>query len=101
MLKSLLLDRIFWALADPTRRFMFECLCDGEAAVNQLAEPLPLTLPTILRHLRVLEENGLIHTHKFGRVRTCWVEPQPLVLLDEWLKEQRGCWQRRELSRAG
>jgi DNA-binding transcriptional ArsR family regulator len=62
MLNCVALDKIFSALADPTRRFMFECLCDGRASVNELAEPLPLSLPAILKHLRVLEESGLIHT---------------------------------------
>jgi DNA-binding transcriptional ArsR family regulator len=95
MLSCVALDKIFWALADPTRRFMFECLCDGHASVSELAEPLPLSLPAILQHLRVLEECGLIHTHKYGRVRSCSIEPQALRLLDEWISPRRRLWDRR------
>jgi DNA-binding transcriptional ArsR family regulator len=95
MLNYVALDRIFGALADPTRRFMIECLCDGEASVSQLAEPLPLNLPAILQHLKVLEESGLIHTRKVGRVRTCRIEPQALRLLDHWMTPRRRLWDRR------
>jgi DNA-binding transcriptional ArsR family regulator len=95
MLSCVALDGIFGALADPTRRFMFECLCDGRASVSELAEPLPLNLPAILQHLRVLEERGLIHTHKYGRVRSCCVEPQAIRLLDEWLTPRRRLWDQR------
>jgi len=89
MLKFVALDKIFRGLADPTRRFMVEALCDGEASVSWLAEPLPMNFPAILQHLRLLEESGLIHTQKVGRVRTCSIEPQALKLVDEWISERR------------
>jgi DNA-binding transcriptional ArsR family regulator len=95
MLSHEALDKIFHALADPTRRYMIECLCDGEASVSSLAEHLPLSLPAILQHLRVLDENGLIHTVKIGRKRVCRIEPQSLRLLDQWVTPRRRVWDTR------
>jgi DNA-binding transcriptional ArsR family regulator len=92
MLKCLTLDPIFHALADPTRRFIVEGLCDGQASVSEIAEPLPLALSTILQHLKVLERSGLIHTEKRGAVRSCRLEPQGLQLLGEWVMERRYAW---------
>ncbi|HEV8018588.1 MAG TPA: metalloregulator ArsR/SmtB family transcription factor [Steroidobacteraceae bacterium] len=88
------LNLIFRALADPTRRYIFEQLCDGEATVSQLAENLPLALSTILKHLQELEKNGVIHTDKSGRVRTCYIEPQAVRLLDQWIREYHAYWAR-------
>jgi len=95
MLNWVALDRIFRALADPTRRYMVECLCDGEASVSWLAEHLPLSLATILQHLQVLEDNGLIRTEKIGRQRICRIEPQSLRLLDRWITPRRRVWDAR------
>ena len=92
MLDWVALDRIFRALADPTRRYMVECLCDGEASVSWLAEDLPLSLAAILQHLQVLEDNGLIHSEKTGRKRICRIEPQSLRLLDQWVTPRRRIW---------
>jgi len=99
MLNYIALDKTFHSLADPTRRYMIECLCDGEASVSWLAQHLPLGLPTILQHLQVLEESGLIHTEKIGRKRVCRIEPQPLRMLDQWLTPRRRLWERRLQSR--
>jgi DNA-binding transcriptional ArsR family regulator len=90
------LDVIFRALADPTRRLIIEHLCDEEAAVSCIAEPLPISLGEVLRHLRTLEAGGLIRTQKSGRVRTCSVEPQALRLLDQWITQRRSRWERRQ-----
>jgi DNA-binding transcriptional ArsR family regulator len=95
MLNWVALDRIFHALADPTRRYMVECLCDGEASVSWLAEHLPLSLPAILQHLQVLEEHGLIRTEKIGRKRMCRIEPQAVRLLDQWVTPRRRVWDTR------
>ena len=95
MLDWVALDKLFRALADPTRRYIVECLCDGEASVSWLAEHLPLSLATILQHLRVLENNGLIRTEKKGRQRICRIEPQSLRLLDQWIKPRRRVWDTR------
>ena len=95
MLNYVALDKIFHALADPTRRYVIECLCDGEASVSWLAEHLPLSLSAILQHLQVLEENGLIHTEKIGRKRICRIEPKSLRLLDQWVTPRRRVWDAR------
>src|SRR5215475_2160930 len=97
MLKSRALNRIFRALGNPTRRFIVETLCDGERSVIQIAEQLPLRLPTILQHLKVLEASGLISTQKIGPERLCRLEPQALRLLDEWLTWRRSVWDPRLL----
>ena len=89
MLKWVALNKIFRALADPTRRYVIECLYDEEVSVMQLAESLPQGLPAILQHLKVLEESGLIRTQKIGRVRNCSLEPQALQLLAEWVAERQ------------
>jgi DNA-binding transcriptional ArsR family regulator len=92
VLKCVLLDGIFHALADPTRRFILEVLCDGETSAGELAEPFPLELNTVLWHLRVLERNGLVKTQKLGQVRRCRIDPQGLQLLDEWVRQRRKAW---------
>jgi len=94
MRNYLLLEHIFRALADPTRRHIIELLCDGDASVMFIAESLPLSLGRVTRHLQALERGGLIRTHKIGRVRTCWLEPRGLELLDDWVNEHRSRWQR-------
>jgi DNA-binding transcriptional ArsR family regulator len=92
MLNSVALDKVFRGLADPTRRYMIEYLSDGEASVSWLAEHLPMSLPAILGHLQVLEENSLIRTEKIGRVRMCQLEPHPLRMLDQWMAPRRRLW---------
>ncbi len=89
------LDRLFQALADPTRRAMLERLAHGPAPVSELARPSGLRLPTILRHLSVLEEAGLVTTAKDGRVRSCALVPQALTPLRSWLDDQRAVWEAR------
>ncbi len=97
MLNYRALDALFRGLADPTRRFILERLSYGDASVSLLAEPLPMSVAAVLQHLQVLEETGLIHTEKVGRVRTCRLEPQALRLLDQWVRRQRSLWERRQL----
>jgi DNA-binding transcriptional ArsR family regulator len=94
MLNYRLLDRVFRALADPTRRAIIERLSDGDASVSDLAEPLPISLAAVMQHVQALEQTGLIHTEKAGRVRTCRLEPQALHLLDQWVARRRSLWQR-------
>ena len=86
------LDAIFKALADANRRFIVECLCDRCDTVSHLSEHLPLSLPTILQHLRVLEQSGLIRTDKVGREREVALDPQALERLDRWLALTRPAW---------
>ena len=89
------LSRLFHALADPTRRAVLTRLAEGPAPVTELAGPTGLRLPTVLRHLAVLEEAGLIATAKDGRVRTCAMVPEALVPVRGWLDEQRAIWEAR------
>lgn len=89
------LSLLFHALSDPTRRAMLERLARGPAAVTELAGPSGLRLPTILRHLSVLEGAGLITTAKDGRVRSCTLNPQALDPMKGWLDEQRALWEAR------
>lgn len=89
------LSLLFHALSDPTRRMMLSRLARGPAAVTELAGPTGLRLPTILRHLSVLEEAGLVSTQKDGRVRSCALQPQALAPMRDWLDEQRAIWDAR------
>jgi DNA-binding transcriptional ArsR family regulator len=65
------LDLMFQALADPSRRIIVERLCAGPASVSELAQPLAMSLPSVMQHLQLLEGSGLIRSEKVGRVRTC------------------------------
>jgi DNA-binding transcriptional ArsR family regulator len=94
------LDRVFQALADPTRRDIVERLTRGPASVSALAEPLAMSLPAVMQHLRVLEESGLVRSEKAGRVRTCHVEPAALRMAEGWLGRQRTAWEN-HLDRLG
>lgn len=83
------LDTCFSALSDPTRRAVVERLAAGPATVSDLAAPHDIALPTFMRHLRVLEDAGLVRSVKRGRVRTCQLESAPLIALHGWLEWQR------------
>ena len=89
------LSLLFHALADPTRRSMLAQLGESPARVTELAEPTGLRPPTVMRHLSVLEEAGLITTSKDGRVRTCAIVPEALEPVRTWLDEQRAIWEAR------
>lgn len=89
------LSLLFHALADPTRRAILTRLAEGPAPVTQLAAPTGLRLPTVMRHLSVLEAAGLIVTSKDGRVRSCAVVPEALAPVRTWLDEQRAIWEGR------
>ena len=94
------LDKTFAALADPARRAMVERLVQGPASVSELAKPLPMSLPAVMLHLKVLEDSGLVTSHKVGRVRTCRIEPQMLSQAERWISERRQMWER-NLDRLG
>ncbi len=89
------LSALFHALSDPTRRAILSRLAERPAAVTELAEPTGLRLPTVMRHLSVLEEAGLIATTKEGRVRSCAMVPEALAPVRTWLDEQRAIWEAR------
>lgn len=98
--QSTSLDLLFHALADPARRAMMERLSRGPAPVSELARPLPMSLPSVLQHLGVLETAGLVRSEKVGRVRTCAIEPQALSQAEQWINARRIEWDRR-LDRLG
>ena len=89
------LTRVFQALTDPTRRAVLERLTRGSAAVSELAQPFKMALPSFVQHLGVLEECGLVHSKKQGRVRTYTLAPQPLEAAGHGLAAQRLLWERR------
>ena len=89
------LSLLFHALADPTRRAILTRLAERPARVTDLADPTGLRLPTVMRHLSVLEEAGLIVTSKDGRVRTCAIVPEALEPARTWMDEQRIIWESR------
>jgi DNA-binding transcriptional ArsR family regulator len=89
------LNDIFRALADPTRRAVLRRLGRGPASIGELAEPFDMALPSFLKHIRFLEDSGLVRTHKVGRVRTCAIEKDRFHAVDAWLSEQRALWEGR------
>jgi DNA-binding transcriptional ArsR family regulator len=89
------LSLLFHALSDPTRRSILTRLAEGPAPVTALFAPTGLRLPTVMRHLSVLEEAGLIATSKDGRVRTCAIVPEALAPVRTWLDDQRALWEDR------
>jgi DNA-binding transcriptional ArsR family regulator len=89
------IDETFRALADPTRRRVVERLCAGPASMTELAQPFPITLPSLSKHLRVLEESGLVRSTIRGRVRTFRIVPGRLQSAEAWLARQRSLWERR------
>lgn len=86
------LDRVYAALADGSRRTMVDRLSRGPATVKELAEPLTMTLPAVLQHLRVLEDSGLVRSRKVGRVRTCELSPEVLTAAERWIADRRAGW---------
>ena len=98
--QSPMLDPVFQALSDPTRRAIVDRLSHGPASVSSLAAPLPMSLPAVMQHLTVLEKSGLIRSEKVGRVRTCQIEPVAMQTAEQWIAERRATWERR-LDRLG
>ncbi|MEX2695555.1 ArsR/SmtB family transcription factor [Rhizobium mongolense] len=82
------LDRMFHALSDRSRRGMVDRLGRGPASVMELAKPLSMTLPTVMKHLSVLESSGLVLSEKAGRVRTYRLQQEALGHLDRWISER-------------
>jgi DNA-binding transcriptional ArsR family regulator len=94
------IDRVFHALADPSRRVIVERLSLGPATVTELAEPLPMSLSAVVQHLEVLQGSGLVTSAKVGRVRTCRIEPAALRPVERWISARQSSWGRR-LDRLG
>jgi DNA-binding transcriptional ArsR family regulator len=88
-------DRVFQALGDPTRRAIVDKLSKGPLSVSRLATPLDITLTAVVQHLQVLEESGLVHTEKVGRVRTCSIDTAGFSVLEQWIGDHRSLWEQR------
>src|SRR5262245_45864681 len=89
------LDRLFHALADPTRRAMVERLSRGQTSVSELARPFAISMPAVVTNLQIMEASGLVRSEKVGRVRTCRVEPAALQTVERWIADRRASWERR------
>jgi DNA-binding transcriptional ArsR family regulator len=89
------LSRRFHALADPTRRAILARLVKGECSVGELAQPFAMSQPAISKHLKVLEQAGLISRGRDAQFRPCRIEPEALRSLDEWLENYRRLWEAR------
>lgn len=90
---SLPLDAKFFALADATRRRLVEQLSrGGPSSVKALAEPIASTLPTVLKHLGILESGGLVQSDKTGRVRTYRLAPDAFDDVERWVDDRKRGW---------
>ena len=89
------LSETFAALANPTRRAMLARLARGEASVKELAEPFDMTLPAISRHVRVLEQAGLVTQGKRAQYRPCTLDAAPLEEVSAWAEQYRHVWEAR------
>lgn len=95
------MNRVFAALSDPMRRSVLAQLeAQGPQSVSDLADPLPIKLPTVLKHLGVLDDAGLIHREKRGRVVTITLSPEPMAEAMDWLRRYERFWTDR-LDRLG
>jgi DNA-binding transcriptional ArsR family regulator len=90
-----IVDAVFRALSDPTRRKVIENLSAKSASVSELAGAHRMALPSFLEHLKVLEGAGLVRSQKVGRVRTYELATENLRIAEDWLDRQRSMWERR------
>jgi len=89
------LDRTFSALSDPTRRHILEQLTSGPATISELAQPFDITLPGLLKHVRILEQADLVLTAKEGRTRNCRLGSEHLDDAARWIQRYQRHWERR------
>lgn len=87
------LDNTFGALADPTRRALLASLMLGQASITELAKPHRMSLPAVMKHVRVLEQAGLVSQKKSGRTRLCQLVAEPLKDAEQWINQYRVFWQ--------
>src|SRR5688500_238595 len=95
MVKSQALDRTFSALSDPRRRDILERLQLGPASISELARPSGISLPGVMKHVRILEEANLVTTEKKGRARECRLGPEQMEDVTWWIERFRRQWQHR------
>lgn len=86
------LDQMFHALADASRRGMVDRLREGPASVSELARPLAMALPSVVKHLAVLEAGGIVLSAKSGRVRTYRIAPGALGAVETWVSQRKATW---------
>lgn len=89
------IDGLFHALGDPKRRAILDQLCQGPLSVSRLAPPLGITVTAVMQHLQILEQSGLVHTEKVGRIRTCRINTVGFAALQQWIDDHRTTWERR------
>ena len=92
-MKTATLDRVFSALADPTRRGILARLAEGDCTVGELAEPFDMSPPAISKHLKVLERSGLLERRVEGRMHRCWLVAEPLDEAAKWIERHRQLWE--------
>ncbi|MEA2688303.1 MAG: hypothetical protein QOD51_910 [Candidatus Eremiobacteraeota bacterium] len=92
MVNSAQLDEVFSALADPTRRRIVERLARGPLTVGEIASGFSISQPAISRHVRVLEESGILDRHVSGRVHHCTLSPKVMHAASGWIDKQRAFW---------
>lgn len=88
-------DEVFSALSDPTRRAIVRRLADGEATVSEIAEPFSISLPAVSRHLKVLEQAGLVSRSRDGQRRPCQLRAEPLLEIAAWAEHTHAAWTQR------
>lgn len=89
------LSETFAALANSTRRAILARLAEGEATVNELAEPFEMTLPAVSKHIKVLEQAGLVVRGQRAQYRPCALDPAPLEEVSTWAEQYRPVWEAR------
>lgn len=95
MIQDDTLDAAFSALAHPTRRAILARLAQGTATVNALAEPFDMSLPAVSKHIRVLENAGLIKREKNAQFRPCTLDAGPIAAVSDWTERYRHIWEAR------
>jgi DNA-binding transcriptional ArsR family regulator len=95
MVQSQVLDRTISALTDPTRRNILERLAIGPASISELARPIGISLPGVMKHVHILEEARLVTTEKRGRTRECRLGPEQMADATLWIERYRQQWERR------
>ena len=95
MMQSAVVDDVFYALSNATRRKVLEQLTAGPATVSELAAPFDMKLPSFVQHLTVLERSRLVKSKKSGRVRTYEIDPKRFKVAEDWLSRQRQFWEAR------
>ncbi|AWK89951.1 ArsR/SmtB family transcription factor [Azospirillum thermophilum] len=90
--QAMILDGVFHALSDPTRRAMLRSLAEGERNIGELAAPFAMSLAAASKHVKVLEQAGLVRRRVVGRTHLCRIDPSPLAAAEDWLRFYERFW---------